>query len=256
MSVNLKGDAMVQRVVVKLSGEQIGQGAANSFYNDAVIKNIVLQIKQAVENGLQAAIVVGGGNLWRGRAANPIMSRIKADHIGMMATVMNAIYLEESFRLLGVGAKVMTPIPIGNFTTVYEKDNAQKLMARQTVVINAAGLGHPLFSTDTVTALRAAELEADMVLFAKNIDGVYTADPKTNPDAKKYKTLSYGHAISSGTHFADPAAIHMLNDAQIPAYVFLLDFPSSISLACSYPDTNDLNGTYLNINQKEVLYGH
>ena len=247
---------MINRAVIKLSGEQIGQGADGSFYNDAVIDGIVLQIKQAIESGTQMAIVVGGGNLWRGRAANSGMNRIKADQIGMLATVMNAIYLEEAFRNQSVRAKVMTPIPMGNFTTSYEKDKALNLMGIGTVVINAAGLGHPLFSTDTVSALRAAELEADIVLFAKAVDGVYSADPRKDKTAKKYKSLSYSHGIKNGLGIADMAALHMLSDADIPSYVFKLDVPESISLACKYPDTKNLEGTYLCVAGQEEFYGY
>ena len=247
---------MINRAVIKLSGEQLGHGADGSFYNDAVIDGIVSQIKKAVELGTQMSLVVGGGNLWRGRAANSCMNRVKADQIGMLATVMNAIYLEEAFRKQEVPAKVMTPIPIGNFTTIYEKNKALNLMSAKTVVISAAGLGHPLFSTDTVTALRAAELEADIVLFAKAVDGVYTADPRKDFDAKKYKSLSYSHGIKNGLGIADMAALHMLSDAGIPSYVFKLDVPESITLACKYPATKNLEGTYLSVAGQEEFYGH
>ena len=247
---------MINRAVIKLSGEQLGLGAEGFFYNDDVIDSIVFQIKQAVESGTQMSIVVGGGNLWRGRAANSGMNRVKADQIGMLATVMNAIYLEEAFRKQQMEAKVMTPIPIGNFTTSYVKDKALNFMKNGTVIINAAGLGHPLFSTDTVTALRAAELEADIVLFAKAVDGVYTADPHKDKDAKKYRTLSYGHGIKNGLGIADMAALHMLNDAGIPSYVFKLDVPKSITLACKYPHTKNLEGTYLCVAGQEEFYGH
>ena len=251
-----KGGAMINRAVIKLSGEQLGLGAEGSFYNDAVIDSIALQIKQARKNGTQLAIVVGGGNLWRGREANPSMNRVKADQIGMLATVMNAIYLEEAFRKQDVAAKVMTPFPIGNFTTSYEKDKALDMMKSGNVIINAAGLGHPLFSTDTVTALRAAELEADIVLFAKPVDGVYTADPQKVPSAKKYKSLSYSHGIKNSLGIADMAALHMLNDAGIPSYFFKLDVPESINLACKYPETKNLEGTYLCVEGQEEFYGH
>ena len=247
---------MINRAVIKLSGEQLGLGAEGSFYNDDVIDSIVFQIKQAVESGTQMSIVVGGGNLWRGRAANSSMNRVKADQIGMLATVMNAIYLEEAFRKQQMEAKVMTPITIGNFTTSYVKDKALNLMKSGTVIINAAGLGHPLFSTDTVTALRAAELEADIVLFAKAVDGVYTADPRKVLGAKKYKSLSYAHGIKNGLGIADMAALHMLSDAGIPSFVFKLDEPESITLACKYPSTKNLEGTYLCVAGQEEFYGH
>ena len=246
---------MASRVVIKLSGEQLG-GGPGSLFGDEVIGGIVCQIKQAVQQGTQAAVVVGGGNLWRGRSAGSGMNRVKADQIGMLATVMNAIYLEDAFRQNGVLAKVMTPAPVINFTTIYEKDKALKMMAGGSVVICAAGLGHPLFSTDTVTALRACELEADIALFAKTVDGVYTADPRRDPAAKKYKSLSYAHGIKNGLGIADMAALHMLEGAGIPSYVFKLDANRSIELACKYPKTENLEGTYLCPKSQEEFYGH
>ena len=234
----------------------MGHGAGDSFYNEAAIGDIAKQIKNVLEGGTEVAVVVGGGNIWRGRGAQPGMNRVKADHIGMLATVMNGLYLEEAFGAKNLPAKVMTPIPIGNFTTIFEKDKAQNLMKEGTVVINAAGLGHPLFSTDTVTALRAAELEADIVLFAKTVDGVYTEDPRKNPEAKKYRTLSYSQVISKGLGIADTAALQMLMDAGISSYVFKLGFPDGILLAASYPNTRNLEGTYIGANQQEVFYGH
>ena len=247
---------MANRAVIKLSGEQIGQGGGDSFYNDVLIEGILCQIKSVVESGTEVAIIVGGGNIWRGRSAAPRMNRVKADHIGMLATVMNGLYLGDFFRQMGVAVSVMTPVPFGHFTTIFQKEKAQNLMKNGTVVINAAGLGHPLFSTDTVTALRAAELEADIVLFAKTVDGVYTEDPRQNPDAKKYKSLSYGHAISNGLGIADTAALTMLLEAGILSYVFRLDYPDGIRLACRYPETQNLEGTVLGANLQEVFYGH
>jgi len=245
---------MIKRTVIKLSGEAIGDSRAASGYDDSVIDSIVGQVISAVNAGTQVSLVVGGGNLWRGHQARPDMDRVKADSMGMLATVMNAIYLAEAFKRQGAKALVLTPMPIANMTRVYEKDMALELLASKTVLINAAGTGHPYFSTDTITALRAAELEADCILYAKNIDGVYDSDPKKNPAARKYKSLSYRTAIQAGLNAADIAAMHIAGEAGIPSYVFGLSAPGSITHACAYPDTGQLNGTYMNVDIKEDYY--
>jgi uridylate kinase len=242
---------MLKRVVIKLSGEAIGN---ESGYNDPIIDSIVRQIILLVRARMQVALVVGGGNYWRGRDAAPEMDRVKSDQIGMLATVMNALYLQDAFKRQGHNAKVVTPITIGNITDVYEKDAALELLENGTVVINAAGLGHPMFSTDTVTALRAVELEADCIFFAKNTDGVYDDDPHKNPGAKKYRTLSYRTAIKKDLHIADMSALHLAMEAEIPSYVFSLNAPKSITLAGSYPETGNLNGTYIGVKSPENVY--
>ena len=240
----------IKRTVIKLSGEAIGDSSALSGYDDAVIDSIVGQVIAVMTAGCEVSLVVGGGNIWRGQQARPDMDRVKADSMGMLATVINAIYLSEAFKRQGARAVVMTPVPFSNMTCIYEKDLALGLMASGTVIINAAGLGHPYFSTDTITALRAAELDADMILYAKNIDGVYDADPRVNPSARKYKTLSYGTAIKNGLSAADIAAMHLACEAGIPSYVFGLNQAESIALACAYPNSQS-NGTYLNVDIKE-----
>jgi len=245
---------MIKRTVIKLSGEAIGDSQSASGYNDLVIDSIVGQIVKAVNAGTQVSLVVGGGNLWRGHQARPDMDRVKADYMGMLATVMNAVYLAESFKRQGAKAMVLTPMPIANMTRVYEKDMALELLTGQTILINAAGTGHPYFSTDTITALRAAELEADCILYAKNIDGVYDSDPRKNPAARKFKSLSYRTAIQAGLSAADIAAMHISDEAGIPSYVFGLNAPDSISQACAHPMTGKLNGTYMNVDIKEDYY--
>ena len=246
---------MIKRTVVKLSGEAIGDSNAASGYNDPVIDSIVQQVIAAMDAGTQVALVIGGGNLWRGHQARSDMDRVKADSMGMLATVINAIYLAEAFKRQGTKALVMTPVPIANMTRLYEKDMALELMSNQTVIINAAGLGHPYFSTDTITALRAAELEADMVLYAKNIDGVYDSDPRKNPVARKYKTLNYSAAIQNGLNAADIAAMHISKEARTPSYVFGLNAPDSILQACAYPHTNQLQGTYIDVDAQLTFHG-
>lgn len=247
---------MLKRAVIKLSGEAIGAADGEYGYNDLVVDAIVNQIIQVVQAGTQVALVIGGGNLWRGLQARPDMDRVKADQIGMLATVMNAIYLEDAFKRHGQKARVVTPMVFGNITTLYDKDHALEWMENGTVLINAAGLGHPMFSTDTITALRAAELEVDAVLYAKSIDGVYDSDPRKNPAARKYKTLSYNTAISNDLKAADLTAMLLARDAGIASYVFKLDKPNSIIDACAYPEMENTHGTYINIDMEDELYGH
>jgi len=245
---------MIKRTVIKLSGEAIGDPQAETGYNDPVIDSIVSQVVKAVNAGTEISLVIGGGNLWRGQQARPDMCRVKADSMGMLATVINAIYLAEAFKRQEAKALVMTPVPFANMTRVYEKDTALELMADKIILIHAAGLGHPYFSTDTITALRAAELKADIALYAKNIDGVYDSDPRKNPAARKYKSLSYTTAIQNNLNAADIAAMHLSKESGIPSYIFGLNTPESITLACGYPNTAHLNGTYINENKKEDYY--
>ena len=245
---------MLKRTVIKLSGEAIGCKNSPSGYNDIIISDILEQIKRVMAGGTQVALIVGGGNYWRGRSANAEMDRVKADQMGMLATVMNALYLADTCRRAGMKAQVVTPIPIGTMTQLYEKERVLALMEAQTVIINAAGVGHPFFSTDTITALRAAELEADCVLYAKSIDGVYDSDPAKNPDARKYKHLSYHTAITQSLNAADMAAMHLSADANIPSFVFSLDAPDAITLACNYPDTDCLQGTYISNLKEDEFY--
>ena len=250
---------MFKRVVIKLSGEALAgdkTGNCAGAYDDACIGIIATQIKKLVASGVQAALVVGGGNLWRGRQAPFGADRVTADQIGMLATVMNALYLRDTFSRMGVKSKVAAPIPIGNITEIYERDAAVCYMENKTVLINAAGLGHPLFSTDTVTALRAAELSANCVLYAKSIDGVYDMDPNKNPGARKYKRLSYKTAIAKGLEAADISALNLSNETGVPSFMFKLNEPDSLIKACSFPDTGSLRGTYIDIDIKEEFYGY
>jgi len=244
---------VLKRIVIKLSGEAIG-GEDDRVYNDFVIDDIVRQVITVLQAGTEVALVVGGGNIWRGLQARPDMDRVKADQMGMLATIMNAVYLKEAFKRQGQKARVLTPMAVGNITTVYEKDHAMDWMAQGIVLINAAGLGHPMFSTDTVTALRAAEIEADCALYAKNIDGVYDSDPKKNPNARKFETLNYDTAISKSLQAADLAALHLSKDAKMPSYVFGLNQPNSIVDAATFPETQNLKGTYIHVDKEDKFY--
>ena len=252
---------MLKRVIIKLSGEALS-GHKQGGFCDETIGGIARQVAEVVTQGTEVSLIVGGGNFWRGRSADSTMDRVKADQIGMLATVMNALYLSEAFQLQGQGvpSTVMTPIPIGNMTTLFHKDTALDMMRNGKVIFHAAGLGHPYFSTDTVTALRALELEADCVLYTKNgVGGVYAQNPQDFPDAALYKRLPYATAIAKQLQFADASALQLLQEGQMPSLVFGLAEPNGIVRACA----TDLNaerdaplafGTYLHNHIKEEMY--
>lgn len=222
---------MYKRVVLKLSGEALASNG-NTFDN-IIIENIISQVKSIVNMGVQVTMVVGGGNFWRGRSANPQMDRVKADHIGMLATVMNAMYLADFCRQLGMSAVVMTPFKVGTMTEEYSKDRAENLLAENKILIFAGGIGSPFFSTDTVTALRAAELQADAILFAKSIDGVYDSDPATNPNAKKFDEIPCKEIIEKNLKVIDLTAADICYSQKIPVILFGLAEENSLVKAAN-----------------------
>ncbi len=176
---------MYKRIVLKISGEALAGEQEGVAFFEPVVDELVRQVKAVLEKGTQVSLVIGGGNFWRGRSANSQMDRTKADQIGMLATVMNAIYVADALRQKGIGAVVQTPFVVGTMTELFSKESALSHLQNGDVVIFAGGLGHPFFSTDTITALRGAELDADGLFFAKNVDGVYDSDPAVNANAKK-----------------------------------------------------------------------
>ena len=175
------------RVLLKLSGEALS-GDKGTGFDEATCIQVAGQIKELVEDGCQVAIVIGGGNFWRGRTSETIM-RNQADQIGMLATVMNCLYMSEICRYVGMKTQVYTPFVCGAFTELFSRDKVEAGFEKGQVAFLAGGTGHPYFSTDTATALRAIEIGADVILAAKSIDGVYDSDPNVNPEAKKYDTL-------------------------------------------------------------------
>ena len=217
---------MYKRIIIKLSGEALANKNNNNKFDDEIINNIARQIKNIMSNNIQIGIVVGGGNFWRGRSADSNMDKVKADQIGMLATVMNALYLADNFRQNNIKTKVMTPFVIGSMTKLFSKESAIKNMNNNHVLIFAGGTGHPFFSTDTITALRAAELEADCIFYAKNIDGIYDSDPKINSNARKYKKISYEKIIKDNLNAIDIAAMNISKN--IASVVFLLDKNNSL----------------------------
>ena len=183
-----------------------------------------------VDEGIEVAIVIGGGNFWRGRSSDAI-ERTHADQIGMLATVMNCIYTSEIFRSLGMKTCVMTPFMIGAFTELFSKDRAVEALSDGKVVFFAGGTGHPYFSTDTGVVLRAIEMEAEEILLAKAVDGVYDDDPKSNPDAKKFDTISIDEVVEKGLGVVDGAAAVMAKENRMPMLVFGLNGENSIAKA-------------------------
>lgn len=219
---------MYKRIVLKLSGEALAGDRSDVSFDNKVIVKIIEQIKVVMEKGTQVSLVIGGGNFWRGRSANPSMDRTKADQIGMLATVMNAVYVADSFREAGVEAVVQTPFIIGTITEQFSKERAVEHLNKGKVVIFAGGIGHPFFSTDTITALRGAELDADGLFFAKNIDGVYDSDPATNPDAKKIDVIKCSDIVKNNLRVIDIAAANLCYEQRLPVVIFGLNENNSI----------------------------
>lgn len=216
----------MRRILLKLSGEALA-GEKKTGFDEDVVRGVALQVRQLVDDGIQVGIVTGGGNFWRGRTSENI-DRTKADQIGMLATVMNCIYVSEIFRSVGMKTAVLTPFECGSFTKLFSKDRANKYFEKGMVVFFAGGTGHPYFSTDTGVVLRAVEVEAEVILLAKSIDGVYDSDPKLNPDAKKYDEVSIDQVIAENLQVIDVTASILARDNKVPMWVFGLNEENSI----------------------------
>ena len=221
----------LNRVILKLSGEALS-GDKRSGYDDAIIEKISKQVKEIISKGTQVGIVIGGGNYWRGRSNNNI-DRTKADQIGMLATIMNCIYVSEIFRSNGIKTNILTPFECGSMTKLFSKDRANKYFEKGMVVFFAGGTGHPYFSTDTGIVLRAIELDADTILLAKAIDGIYDSDPKINPNAKKYNEISIQEVVDKKLGVIDMTASVMCMENKMPLIVFGLNEENSIVNALS-----------------------
>ncbi|MBQ9887311.1 MAG: UMP kinase [Lachnospiraceae bacterium] len=220
---------MRMRVLLKLSGEALAK-KDKSGYDEAIVKEVARQVKISVDEGTEVGIVIGGGNYWRGRSSNDI-DRTKADQIGMLATIMNCIYVSEMFRSAGMKTEIFTPFACGTMTKLFSKDAANECFATGKVVFFAGGTGHPYFSTDTGIVLRAIEMDADIILLAKSIDGVYDSDPKVNPNAKKYDEVSIQEVIDKKLAVVDLTASIMCMENRLPMAVFGLDEENSIANA-------------------------
>ena len=216
----------MRRILLKLSGEALA-GEKKTGFDEDTVRGVALQVRQLIDDGIQVGIVTGGGNFWRGRTSERI-DRTKSDQIGMLATVMNCIYVSEIFRSAGMGTVVLTPFTCGSFTELFSKDKANEYFEKGMVVFFAGGTGHPYFSTDTGVVLRAVEVEADVILLAKSIDGVYDSDPKMNPDAKKYDEVSIDQVIAGNLQVVDMTASILARDNKVPMRVFGLNEENSI----------------------------
>ena len=208
----------MKRVLLKLSGEALA-GEQKRGFDEATVTEVAKQIKTIVDEGLQVGIVIGGGNFWRGRTSGA-MDRSKADQIGMLATIMNCIYVSDICRYVGLKTEVFTPFVCGAFTTLYSKDAVEESFAEGKVVFFAGGTGHPYFSTDTATVLRAVEIGADAILLAKAVDGIYDSDPKVNPDAKKYDEISIDEVVAKKLAAMDLTASIMCMEQKMPMLSF------------------------------------
>ncbi|MGN0168224.1 MAG: UMP kinase [Acetatifactor sp.] len=216
----------MRRILLKLSGEALA-GEKKTGFDEETVRKVALQVKQLTDEGVQVGIVIGGGNFWRGRTSENI-DRTKADQIGMLATIMNCIYVSEIFRSTGMQTGILTPFVCGSFTELFSKDKANSWFEKGMVVFFAGGTGHPYFSTDTGVVLRAIEVEAEVILLAKSIDGVYDDDPSKNPAAKKYSEVSIDEVIAKNLQVVDMTASILARDNRMPMWVFGLNEENSI----------------------------
>ena len=215
-----------KRIILKLSGEALA--GDNGFgIDEGVVTEIANQIKKLKEMGLEIALVVGGGNFWRGRSGKG-MDRSTADYMGMLATVINGLALQDALENIGVMTRVQTAIEMRQIAEPYIKRKAVRHLEKDRVVIFSAGTGNPFFSTDTTAALRAAEIEAEVILLAKKVDAVYDSDPNENPNAVKFKQLTYKEVLSKSLKVMDSTATSLCMDNNIPIIVFGLDNPDNI----------------------------
>ena len=226
-----------KRVLLKLSGEVLAGEKGSGIDFDKVLE-VCEEVKNCVYMGVQVAIVVGGGNFWRGRSSGK-MDRTRADHMGMLATTINSLALADALEQIGVTARVQTAIEMRQIAEPYIRSKATRHLEKGRVVIFGCGTGNPFFSTDTAAALRAAEIGADVIFKATNVDGVYDSDPKLNPDAKKFDTLTHYEVLQKGLHVMDSTAASLCMDNGIEILVFNLNKPENITKAM----VGDHNGT-------------
>ena len=231
----------MNRVLLKLSGEALA-GEKKHGFDEKTVYDVAGQVKKILDKGIQLCVVIGGGNFWRGRTSEN-MDRVKADSIGMLATVMNCIYTADAFRVFGIKSHIMTPFACGTMTELFNRDKAVEYMEQGEVVFFAGGIGHPYFSTDTGAVLRAIEIEADAMLLAKAIDGIYDSDPKVNPEAKKYDEISIQEIIDKKLMAVDLTASIMCLENKMPMLVFGLNEENSIVETMS----GNFNGTKVTV---------
>lgn len=223
-------DFKYKRVILKLSGEVLA-GKKGFGVDDDVVAEVASYVKKLADAGIQVGVVIGAGNFWRGRS-NKRMERTTADYMGMMGTVMNSLAMADALKYLGVKNHMLSAIPMTPLAESYNREKAIQYIEAGDVIIFSAGTGSPFFSTDTTAALRAAEMDAELILLAKRIDGVYDCDPMLNPNAKKYENLSYSEILNKKLGVMDFTAITLCMDNHIPIAVFDLNVPENILKAC------------------------
>ena len=223
--MDIKKEPAYKRVLLKLSGEAIS--AKDGIIDHDYLERIACVVKECMESGVQFGIVCGAGNIWRGRQGGS-MQRSRADHMGMLATVINSLAIQDAFERIDVDSRVMTAVPIEAFCEYFERDKAVRHLEKGRPVILAAGMGNPYFSTDTAAVLRAAEIGADVVLMAKNIDAIYTADPKKDPSAKKLEDTTYDYLLENNLKAIDICAAAFARDNDLKLHIFGLDDENKI----------------------------
>ena len=227
-------DRKYNRILLKLSGEVLA-GDKKQGIDFNTVESVCTIIKKCTDIGVQIGIVVGGGNFWRGRSSGN-MDSTRADHIGMLATTMNSLALADTLESMGVSVRVQTAIEMRQIAEPYIRDKAMRHLAKGRVVIFGCGTGNPFFSTDTAAALRGVEIGADVIFKATNVDGVYDSDPKTNPNAKKYDTLTHHDVLAQELHVMDSTAASLCMDNNVDILVFNLNNPHNIvDAVCGKP---------------------
>jgi len=221
--------AVYKKVILKISGEALSSPKNNIDFD--IVQGVARQIKEVVDMGVSVGIIVGGGNIWRGGRNGAKMDRTTADHMGMLATVINSLALQDALESIGVPTRVQTAIEMRQIAEPYIRRRAVRHLEKGRVVIFACGTGNPYFTTDTTTALRAAEMEVELILLAKNVDGIYDSDPNKNPDAKKYDEIAYLDVISQGLQAMDTTAVTLCMENNIPILAFGLAEENSITRA-------------------------
>ena len=247
---------MFKRVIIKVSGEQLAGGSDVEHFDGAFLERIVEEVNLAASRGCQIGLVVGGGNFWRGRDAHPSMDKSKAHQMGMLATVINAIYLADQFRVHSSRkAVVMTPFDVNGFTGRYSQEDANECMESGVIPIFAGGSGHPFLSTDTITAIRACELGVDAVLYGKTVTSVYDHDPRRYPDARRFRSVCYDTVLRDNLDVADIAALSITHGANIASVVFGIAIEGAILTACEGVDgLSKIGGTYISNDARDVYY--
>ena len=230
----------MKRVIIKLSGEALSQNGVGIYAKN--VKNIAQEVKDLYDQKVSIGIIVGAGNIWRGRDAEENgMQRADADYMGMIGTILNALALESALTSLGVKTRTMSALQVGNVVEPYNRKKALECLEQNEIVIFAGGTGHPFFSTDTTSALRAAEINADLILMAKNgVDGVYDDDPKTNPNAKKFTKMTFDDILNKKLKVMDLTAATLCSENNIEIIVFDMNVSGNIAKAINHPEIGTL----------------